>query len=174
MRTFELQRAQWIPRPAEEVFAFFADPANLEAITPPWLRFRILSAPRPLAAGAKLVYRLRWRFVPLRWVTEIMTWQPPACFVDEQRAGPYTLWQHTHTFEPEAGGTRMRDRVRYVLPFGPLGPAIHRLLVRRDLDAIFDYRSRQVAARFGAGMEGAAPAVTSARTSPLKPGDKRE
>ncbi len=146
MQSFLLEREQWIPRRIEEVFAFFADAKNLETITPPWLRFRILS-PEPIAmqAGTLIVYRLRWHWLPLRWLTEITEWEPPWRFVDVQRRGPYALWHHTHEFEPHAGGTRMRDRVRYALPLGLLGALMHRLIVRRDLQAIFDYRARKVA-----------------------------
>ena len=42
MTSLELQRTQLVPRDLDETFAFFADPRNLEAITPPWLHFRIL------------------------------------------------------------------------------------------------------------------------------------
>ncbi len=143
--TFVLQREQWIPRPIEEVFTFFADAKNLEAITPPWLGFRILS-PEPITmrVGARIVYRLRWRRLPLRWVTEIAEWAPPFRFVDVQRRGPYALWHHTHEFEAQEGGTRMWDQVRYALPWGPLGLLMHRLAVDRDVAAIFAYRASRV------------------------------
>ncbi len=141
-----LRREQRIPRPVEEVFAFFADAGNLEAITPAWLDFRIVS-PLPIwmRAGTRIVYRIRWHGLPLRWVTEIRRWEPPHVFTDVQICGPYRLWHHTHRFEPAEGGTRMRDVVRYALPFGPLGEAAHACGVRRDLNAIFDYRARTVA-----------------------------
>jgi ligand-binding SRPBCC domain-containing protein len=145
-----LQREQEIPRPIDEVFAFFADAQNLETITPPWLGFRILTpGPITMRAGARIVYRLGWRWLPLRWVTEITAWEPPLHFVDVQRHGPYALWCHTHEFEPHEGGTRMRDRVRYALPLGVLGALAHRLAVRKDLEAIFDYRARRVSAILG-------------------------
>jgi ligand-binding SRPBCC domain-containing protein len=147
-------REQWIARPVEEVFAFFADATNLEAITPPWLRFRILSpAPIAMGAGALIFYRLRWGRLPLRWVTRIEEWQPPSRFIDVQLRGPYALWHHTHSFEPHEDGTLMRDRVRYALPLGPLGRLTHRLFVRRDLEAIFDYRARKVSDFFQGGIE---------------------
>jgi ligand-binding SRPBCC domain-containing protein len=129
--------------PPDEVFPFFADAHNLEAITPPWLGFRVVT-PRPIdmRAGALIEYRLRLHGVPLRWRTRIAVWDPPRRFVDVQIAGPYRLWHHTHDFEPDgSGGTIMRDTVRYGLPLGPLGALAHRLLVRRDLDAIFGFRA---------------------------------
>jgi ligand-binding SRPBCC domain-containing protein len=143
-----LRREQRLPGAPEDVFPFFADALNLEAITPPWLGFRV-TTPQPIdmRAGTLLEYRLRLRGVPLRWRTRIAVWDPPRRFVDVQVAGPYRLWHHTHDFEADgAGGTVMRDTVRYGLPLGPLGALAHRLVVRRDLAAIFAFRQRAVLA----------------------------
>jgi hypothetical protein len=85
------------------------------------------------------------------WLTRIETWEPGRRFVDVQLAGPYALWHHTHEFEALADGrTLMHDVVRYALPFGPLGELAHALFVRRELEAIFDYRHAEVARRFAA------------------------
>jgi ligand-binding SRPBCC domain-containing protein len=144
--TFELTRAQVVPCELDRTFAFFADPWNLEAITPPWLGFAIVEAPTQLRRGSLLRYRLRLYGVPLRWTTEITQWLPPRGFVDTQLRGPYREWVHTHRLAPVAGGTEIFDSVRYRLPGGPLAPVAHRLLVRGWLDAIFDYRGSRVAA----------------------------
>jgi ligand-binding SRPBCC domain-containing protein len=151
-RTHVLEREQWIDRPIGEVFAFYGDATNLEAITPGWLRFAIVT-PGPIAmgAGTRIDYRLRWRGLPLRWTTRIEAWEPPVRFVDAQLRGPYRLWHHTHTFEASAGGTLIRDVVCYRLPLGRLGRALHRLGIRRDLEAIFDERARRVCDRLGPG-----------------------
>jgi ligand-binding SRPBCC domain-containing protein len=145
-----LERAQIVPAPPGEVFPFFADAANLERITPPWLRFRVATpAPIEMREGALIEYRLALHRLPLRWLTRIEAWEPGRRFVDVQLRGPYRLWHHTHTFEAApGGGTLMRDRVRYALPLGPLGGAAHRLLVRRDLQRIFDHRERAIARCF--------------------------
>ena len=45
----------------------------------------------------------------------------------------HRLWHRTHEFGPHPDGTWVRDRVRYELPFGPLGALGHRTFVRRDL-----------------------------------------
>jgi hypothetical protein len=96
--------------------------------------------------GALLHYRLRLHAVPIRWTTRIEIWEPPTRFVDIQLSGPYALWEHTHNFEPDgSGGTIASDRVRYAIPFGPLGLLAHRLFVRRDLERIFDYRAEAFA-----------------------------
>lgn len=146
-----------VPRPRREVFAFFADAANLERITPPWLSFEIADpTPIVMRAGARIDYRLRVRGLPMRWRSEITLWEPPHRFVDTQLRGPYRQWIHEHSFEevplePGAGGhaTLCRDRVDYAVPGGPLAPLIHRLFVRRDVEAIFAYRTKRLREIFG-------------------------
>ncbi len=152
MHVHVLQRSQRLPGSPAEVFAFFADARNLEAITPPLLRFRV-ETPDPIvmAVGTLIRYRLRVRGVRVRWLTRISVWQPPSRFVDEQLAGPYALWHHTHSFEDDGeGGTLMRDVVRYRIGYGPLGVLVNAALVRRDLERIFDYRAQQVPALLAA------------------------
>lgn len=141
-----LEREQRLPGTPAEVFPFFADALNLEAITPPWLGFRVdTPGPIDMRPGAVIEYRLRLHGVPLRWRTTIAVWDPPYRFVDVQIRGPYRLWHHTHDFRPDGdGGTLMRDTVRYGLPLGPVGSLAHRLLVRRDLAAIFDFRGETI------------------------------
>ncbi|MDP8944116.1 MAG: SRPBCC family protein [Actinomycetota bacterium] len=147
-----LEREQWLPRAPEEVFPFFADALNLEAITPSWLRFRVVTpAPIEMRAGALIDYRLRLRGVSVAWHTRIEAWEPPRRFVDRQLRGPYRHWVHTHSFRPEAGGTVMRDAVAYGLPLGPLGELAHAAFVRRDLERIFAFRHAEVARRLAAG-----------------------
>jgi ligand-binding SRPBCC domain-containing protein len=145
-----LRREQQIPRPVDEVFAFFSDARNLEELTPPWLGFRTLTTgPIRLAAGTRIRYGLQIHGAPVSWTTEIRRWDPPARFVDVQLSGPYQLWHHTHRFEARNGGTRMIDIVRYRLPFGPVGRLVNALVVRRDVERIFDYRNRRIGELFG-------------------------
>lgn len=137
----------WLPLPPEQVFPFFGDAANLDAITPPWVNFRILTPlPIVMRAGTLIDYQLRVHGFPLHWRTRINAWQPPHRFVDEQLRGPYRQWIHEHTFEPRNGGTLARDRVRYAVPLDFL---THRLFVRRDLERIFAFRQEALRRRFG-------------------------
>jgi ligand-binding SRPBCC domain-containing protein len=144
---FTLEAELWLRRRPEEIFPFFSDAFNLEAITPPWLRFEVLT-PQPitLRAGARIDYRLRLRGLPLRWQSEITAWEPPFRFVDEQRRGPYRVWMHEHTLKERDGGTLARDVVRYDV-FG--GRWIHRLFIRRDLEKIFAFRQHKLREMFG-------------------------
>lgn len=149
-----LEREQWFAESPEQLFPFFADTHNLEAITPDFLRFRVVRVSTPrIDEGTLIDYRLRLRGIPISWRSRIEEWQPSHRFVDSQVRGPYALWHHTHTFESSGGGTLMRDRVRYRVPFGAAGRLLAGGLVRRDLDAIFDYRRERLRELFPAREE---------------------
>lgn len=149
-----LEREIIINAPAEEVWEFLATPVNLDRLTPPELRFRILSeVPEQMFNGLMILYEIgiplfgRWR-----WLTEIKHVVPGRSFVDEQRRGPYRFWYHHHEIAPrEDGRTQMVDRVTYQLPFGPLGELVHAVQVKQMLEKIFDYRSDKLAEIFPAG-----------------------
>ena len=146
---YVLERIQTVRRSLGEVFDFYANPENLARITPRWLGFRMLTPSSEMRAGLRIEYRIHPLGVPQRWVSEITVWDPPHRFVDEQRRGPYRRWHHLHEFCAKAGGTEIRDRVTYELPFGPLGTLAHALVVRRQLSSILAYRERAVRELFG-------------------------
>ena len=147
MKIRQFEAELWLPRPREEVFGFFSDAANLDTITPPWVKFRTVTpGPIEMRAGTLIDHRLRIHGFPIRWRTKITAWEPPARFVDEQLRGPYRLWIHEHLFEERDGGILMRDRVRYAVPFDFF---VHSLLVRRDVERIFAYRTECLKRRFG-------------------------
>lgn len=152
-RGSRLEATQFLPHPREVVFEFFADAYQLESITPPWLRFAVLT-PRPISmrAGLRIDYRLHLRGVPIRWQSVISAWAPPDRFVDEQVRGPYRRWHHEHRFERVEGGTLCRDLVDYEVPGGRL---VDRLFVRRDLRNIFRFRQRKLAELFASGSNSA-------------------
>ena len=145
----QLERVQVVPRPRAEVFAFFADAANLEALTPPFLGFHILTPiPIEMRAGALIDYQLTLYKIPMRWRTLLEAFDDGHGFVDVQLEGPYRTWRHTHAFRDVAGGTEISDRVAYALPLWPLS-VVALPLVRRSLRQIFDYRTQVIAERFG-------------------------
>lgn len=154
MKIRDLITEQHVPRPRDEVFAFFDRPENLASITPRWLDFRILT-PQPLAMkeGAVIDYLIRLGPLPTRWRSIISVYDPPHRFVDEQLMGPYSFWHHTHEFAQAPGGTLIRDHVRYLLPFGVLGDVAHALMVKRQLEGIFAHRRQVIDRMFGPTIE---------------------
>lgn len=147
--TRTLVREQLLDAAPERVFAFFADPSNLERITPLWLRFRIVTpGPVELRKGSQIDYRLELAGIPIRWRTRILAWEPGVRFVDAQEKGPFALWEHEHRFQILGGRVHVLDRVAYRLPLGILGRAVAGLPVRAALDAIFDHRYQTIARDF--------------------------
>jgi ligand-binding SRPBCC domain-containing protein len=144
-RIHRLERAQLVSKPLREVFEFFSSAENLQALTPVFLGFRILTPlPIEMGVGTRIDYSLSLARLPIRWRTHITVWEPGVRFVDEQEKGPYATWRHTHEFAAHGESTRVNDTVEYAEPFGPLGWVAHALFVRRTLDRIFDFRRDQV------------------------------
>lgn len=153
-----LYRRHWVPRPLRETFAFFERPENLPRITPPWLAMRIQTPPPiRMAGGLTIDYTIRVFGLRRRWRSLISEYDPPRSFRDVQVLGPYRRWDHRHRFWPEDGGTVIEDQVAYELPLGPIGSLVNRIAVRRELEAIFDFRQAQIDTLLAAAGHSAIP-----------------
>lgn len=158
MKIYTLREETTINAPLQAVWSFFSDPHNLVHLTPGYMRFRITNCPDAqdnIYEGMLIEYKLQPVLrIPVRWVSLIKKVKPGHNFTDYQVAGPYTLWEHTHTFEARAEGTYMVDEVHYALPMGVLGRLAHALFVKKQLQQIFRHRRRQIERLFpGAGND---------------------
>ena len=152
MSVHSIKMVQHIPVTMQQAWAFFSNAANLQQITPAYLKLRIISLHHgaQVYPGQIIEYRVRpvlnfsWY-----WMTEITHVQEPVFFVDEQRYGPYSLWHHQHHFKLVPGGVQMTDIVHYKIPMGFIGDIVNRLFVRKQLDDLFKYRYQQVERLFG-------------------------
>jgi ligand-binding SRPBCC domain-containing protein len=152
MKFYRLEEAQQLPVSIEEAWDFFSNPRNLDAITPAWLKFKIVSdVPEKMIPGLIILYRIQiLPGIPSTWVTEITHVREPFFFVDEPRFGPYRFWHHRHQFHEVESGTEVRDILHYVLPFGVLGRLAHLVKIRSQLREIFAFRRAALTERFGA------------------------
>jgi ligand-binding SRPBCC domain-containing protein len=149
-KTYILSFQQQVSRSLEEVFDFFSRAENLEALTPPWLNFKIRGVkPLPVQQGTLIHYSLRVHGIPLRWTSEIVEWDPPHRFVDLQLRGPYKVWRHEHRFESHDGGTLISDTINLALPLGFGGRLAYKIKVQSDVQEIFVFRKKQIHALFG-------------------------
>jgi len=146
-----LHREQTIPAPIETVWAYFSEPKNLNAITPPDMNFEIIAGGgAKMYAGQIIEYRVEFlRGLKSLWLTEIAHVRDLQYFVDEQRVGPYRFWYHDHRFEPTADGVKMTDHVTYAPPFGFLGDIVTAVWIRGKLEHIFDFRFQKINELFG-------------------------
>jgi ligand-binding SRPBCC domain-containing protein len=146
---YQLQRRQVVGGELAQVFGFFKAPRNLEAITPPWLAFRVLhTTDDEVQEGTRIRYGLRMHGIPFRWESRISEYRENEMFADEQLTGPYRYWYHRHLFVPVPGGVAIEDVVEYQLPLGPLGRVAHTAFVRGQLARIFDHRAQVIGQRF--------------------------
>lgn len=151
MSMHRLHCVQKLPIGIDEAWDFFSTPGNLSKITPPDMGFIIHSgADKAMYAGQIIRYTVKpLAGIPTTWVTEITQVKEPHYFIDTQMAGPYNVWHHQHFFEEIEGGIEMTDIVHYQLPLGFLGDIVHRLLVQKKVQSIFDYRREVLIERFG-------------------------
>ena len=150
MKLYRIHRTQQLSIPLSEAWEFFADPANLEKITPGWLQFRIENeVEEQMYPGMIISYKIKAiAGIPNSWVTEITQVEPQQYFIDEQRFGPYKFWHHQHHFRPVGDGVEVEDLVHYALPFGFLGRLAHAIDIGRRLKKIFDYRHEKLSRMF--------------------------
>jgi ligand-binding SRPBCC domain-containing protein len=151
-KIYRLKTVQKIPVSLSEAWSFFSNPANLAAITPKELDFKIISAYHGsrMYPGQIIEYKVKpIAGIPVYWMTEITHVEEEKFFVDEQRFGPYALWHHQHHFVSIPGGVEMTDIVHYKIPFGFLGDIAKWLFIGRQLEKIFDFRWKAVEEKFG-------------------------
>jgi ligand-binding SRPBCC domain-containing protein len=150
MALHRLHHEQLVSRPLAEVADFFSRAENLALLTPPAMRFQLLTPlPLEMRDGTLIEYSLRVRGLPLRWISRIEEWQDGAGFADRQLRGPYKHWLHRHSFTAVDGGTKVTDDVEYELPLGLLGELGGLALVRHDLEKSFEFRHAAVARLLG-------------------------
>ena len=152
MAVHSLKNIQKIPAPLEQVWDFYSNHANLQTITPSYMKFKVISQnhDEKLHSGQIIEYKVRPLLnIPLYWMTEIKNVNPPVYFMDEQRKGPYHTWQHQHFFKAIEGGTEMTDVVLYKNPLGPIGELANLVFVKKKLRKIFEFRFQKMEEIFG-------------------------
>ena len=152
MAVYSIKTVQQLPIPLSQAWEFFANPANLQKITPGNMGFTTISKHHgeKMYAGQIIEYKVKPVLgIPLYWMTEITHVQDQEYFIDEQRYGPYSLWHHQHHFRPIDGGVEMTDIIHYKIPLWILGDIANTLFDKKQLDRIFDYRYKKAEELFG-------------------------
>jgi ligand-binding SRPBCC domain-containing protein len=126
--------------PVEVVGAFHGMSQSLAAITPPPIVLRLSQAPGRLGEGDEVSFTLWIGPLPLRWHARIENVSPVG-FVDRQFKGPFSSWEHKHTFVAlGATETEIRDEMEACLSphviWAPIGWAMW-----LGLPALFAFRA---------------------------------
>jgi ligand-binding SRPBCC domain-containing protein len=152
MAFYQLIKTQKLPASVNEVWDFISSPSNLKKITPEHMGFIVTSntGEEKMYPGMIITYKVSPLFgIKLNWMTEITHVSDFKYFVDEQRIGPYSMWHHQHKIEAIEGGVLMTDIVTYQPPFGILGAIANSLLIRDQLEQIFNFRTVALEKMFG-------------------------
>ena len=147
MKTYEFMRRSRVGAPAADVFDWLTRPGAFERLAPPWEHVRAISrsgsAPQ---TGSRTEFEVHIGPVRQRWVAEHTAYEAGRMFRDEQIAGPFARWVHTHTVEPDGPlACVLEDRVEYALPLGALGGLLGASHVQKRLETAFAYRQAVVA-----------------------------
>jgi ligand-binding SRPBCC domain-containing protein len=136
---------------AERLFGWYAEPEALERLIPPWQQTRIIRRTGTVREiGSKVEIRVHIGLFWQAWVSEHTACEEGRMFRDSQIKGPFAVWTHTHSFEPDGpSACYLEDRVEYALPMGILGKMVAGGFVRRKLDRLFSYRHEFTAKAFG-------------------------
>lgn len=148
-----LHTKQFLKSDLNTVWDFMSSPANLARITPAYMGFHILSdiAETKMYPGQIIEYYVTpVAGIKMHWVTEITHVKDLGYFVDEQRFGPYSFWNHKHFLKEVPGGVEMTDILHYKVPFGFLGKIVNSLFVKKKIKEIFDYRYHKLEELFNA------------------------
>ena len=126
----------------DDAWNFFSNPKNLSKITPPWLNLKITSdLPDKMYEGMIITYKVYpFLGISANWVTEITQLKDRKFFIDEQRLGPYKFWHHQHHLKEDDQGIEIIDIVNYAIPFDPISRLLNKLIVRKRIEEIFEYR----------------------------------
>lgn len=148
---YKLHKTQKVPISLQEAWDFLKSPKNLEKMTPKEMGFKIVDgADRETYAGQLITYEVTPLLgIKTKWVSKITQVQHLSHFTDEQLSGPYAFWHHTHFLKEIDGGVIMEDLIYYKVPFGFLGRLVHPIIVKPQLEKIFEFRSKKLVALFG-------------------------
>jgi ligand-binding SRPBCC domain-containing protein len=124
----------------ERVFDFFLDLNNLRKISPTSVEIIEIHAPTPITEGCRFTIKARSGRMRVDWEGRIVRLERPTLIVDEQLRGPFSRFVHTHRFRDMGNYSMMIDEVDYEPRFGVIGRLANALVIRRQMDKIFEYR----------------------------------
>ena len=142
----QIKKEQILNTDIKNLWDFMSSPKNLSRITPKSMLFKITSNNKNdnIYPGMIISYKVAPLLnIPITWMTEITHVKENKYFVDEQRIGPYKIWHHEHIFKPlDDKKILVTDIITYVPPFGFIGKILNKILIKKKVEDIFDYRER--------------------------------
>lgn len=143
MTALRYSREVWLPAAPEEVFAYSTSLRGFCSQFP--FKVKWHAGPDCWACDDVLDFSYRVAGVWMRHRAQVIEFRHGERFVDEMTQGLYKHFRHTHRFDPERQGTRVRDEVEFSLGYGRL---VDRLIGLPTLDSTFRKRHAALRAHF--------------------------
>jgi len=130
-----------LPTTCEWAFEYLSAPGNLTAVTQPELQLEVEEAPQRLEQGSRIHFSVGVMGVRVKSIHEIVSFESPQSFVEEQIEGPFASWRHEHIFRADQEGRiSVIDLIDYERPSGMVGMIMTEDRIRQQLDEGFAYR----------------------------------
>lgn len=101
--------------------------------------------------GEEVTWEARHFGVRQRFTSRITAYDRPRHFQDSMVKGAFRAFVHDHFFERVSGGTRMRDRLTFASPLGPLGRMVDHLVMTAYLRRLLTTRNERIKRMIEAG-----------------------
>lgn len=129
----------------EKVFEFLCRPANLPDLSQPDVRLTIVQAPEAIELGSRIQFAISVMGATVRSTHEIVMFESPERFVEEQVEGPFKQWRHEHVFRPlGVQQVAIYDLIEYEPPGGMMGLILNEARIRAQLEEGFAHRQDEL------------------------------
>lgn len=134
-------RQSVIPCSARELFDWHASPGAFTRLGPPWQSLEIRDQQGSIYDGDILEFAIKDAPIPVIWRALHEDTIEGEQFCDVQQRGPFGSWRHVHRFIPQDDHTCvLDDSIEYTLPLHAISGWADGLLVRGQLERMFDFR----------------------------------
>ncbi|MCC3374961.1 SRPBCC family protein [Cohnella sp. REN36] len=106
----------------------------------PHTKEKVVEGGGKVALGDVVTFRATHLGVRQNLTSQVLEYDRPTKFVDQMTQGAFKRLIHTHEFRPCQKGTVMTDTLRFEAPFGLIGRAVERLLLKPYMRRFIEYR----------------------------------
>jgi uncharacterized protein (TIGR01777 family) len=137
------ERRTAMPVSSDALYAWHAADGALQRLLPPFDKAEVVEASGPFASR-RVVIRVNvmgpvWQTLEAKHQNAV----PGESFQDVQGNGPFSVWEHTHSFPATNEGSELVDHIEYTLPMGILGQTFGGAFARARIDRMFDFRHQR-------------------------------
>lgn len=98
----------------EKLFSFHEEPIGFETLVGLDKNVKVIEAPKNILVGAKAILEVEiLPFIKKTWIAKHTGYEKNKFFIDEQEAGPFKSFKHTHSFTEVEGKLILTDHIEF-------------------------------------------------------------